>query len=238
MQLLTVFRVLTRISVYSPTLATLYSTRFPGQVIELPMPINETINRVNVEDDLSCQRRRHEGKVVCLLAGQVYDAKGYEIIAKLLSTANYDFMDAGIEIQLSAPPGLLRSISNRVEIVERPFWQSEQEYVSTYLTSDIVLMPYMASKYAHSTSGVFIEAVILGCIPIVSKHTTMASELGKFGLSELALDWNTDFSWDFISSVAQDAVVKDKFNKMALAYRKRHHLSSVAAVVSNIIWQA
>jgi hypothetical protein len=240
MQLLTVFRIPTRISVYSPDLADLYSARFRRQVIEIPMQISETINRIVVEGskcDSRCQRRRDEGKIVCLLAGQVIPDKRYEIFEKLLCTANSDLANAGIKIQLRVPQGLgLRGISDRVEIVETPSGQlSEQEYVSMYLTSDVVLMPYTASKYGYSSSGVFIDAVTLGCIPIVSKHTTMASELEKFKLSELSVDWDT-FSWDFIASVARNEVVKDKFHKMSLVYRKTYCLHSVADVVSKILW--
>ena len=100
--------------------------------------------------------------------------------------------------------------------------------------SDVVLMPYSLGKYTYAASGVFVDAVTLGCIPIVSLHTVMASELAEFGLSKLAVNWS-DFSWDFVTSVARDVVIKHRLNDMRLAYRERHCLPSVAAAVSRII---
>jgi hypothetical protein len=147
-------------------------------------------------------------------------------------------MNIRIKIQLRAPRELgLRSISSQVEIVVTPSGHlSEQDYVTPFLSSDVVIMPYLASEYAYSGSGVFVDAVTLGCMPIVSKRTTMASELVKFGLSELTVYWDTDFSWDFVAGVAQDVVIRHKFCKMTLAYRAKHCLPSFAEAIAKNIY--
>jgi hypothetical protein len=243
MLLLRVFRIATTISVYSPGLARFYSARVRGHVIEVSgPPINETINKMVSEENIGYARslgRDDTEKLVCLLAGQVTPGKRYEIMERLLSTATRDLANTGIKIKLRVPRGLqVHNMSDRVDVLETDSGLlTEQEYVSGYLTSEVVLMPYVASRYGDEASGVFIDAVTLGCMPLVSKHTTMASELEKFGLGELAVDWDSDFSWKFIVSVAQDAGVREKFNKMSLMYRKRHSLPSFAAEVSRIIFQ-
>ena len=188
--------------------------------------------------ELPAQNVCDKEKIICLLAGQVFDYKGYGIFNDLFYRTNSDGDDE-ITIQLRVPCVFgLRSV-DKVEVVEMVDGQQpESEYVSRYLTSHVVLMPYLISKYAYSASSVFINAVILGCIPIVPKHTTMASELIKFGLSDLVLDLNTDFSWRLITSVARDAVIRDKFDRMRRAYRKRFCLPLFSAEVSKIIFLA
>jgi hypothetical protein len=176
-------------------------------------------------------RRRDHGKVVCVLAGQVFDHKGYEVFEKLRCA---DFHNARSKIRMLVPEGIGFSRKD-VEVVETPSGQlSEEEYANKFLTSDAVLMPYKVAKYRYSVSGVFVDAVTLGCLPFVSRHTTMAEELQKFGLDELAVDWD-EFSWDFVVSITQNAIVKVKFDKMSLAYREQHCLSSFASAISRVL---
>ena len=240
LRMLALVGIRTRVSVYSSALAAIYSAGFPWQVFIIPgSPVNETISRfIGVQSVINPTCLICCGRIVCTLAGQVFPEKGYEIFRKILSTEKKDFME-GTTIQLRAPRGLgLRSDNDRVEIVETPSGQlSEEDYVNTYLDSNFVLMPYR-DKYAYSASGVFSDAVTLGCMPIVSRATTMAFELEKFGLKELAIDWNTEFGWNLIAAIARDEGVKDKFGKMVAAYRKLHSLPSLAAVVSDIIWRS
>ena len=205
MKLLRAFRIPSRVSVYSPALSELYSAGFPGHVAEMPgSPVNSTISKMIAEENF-CRASTNNGTIVCLLGGQISSEKGYTVFRRLLLTRKDCTTEAGVNIQLRAPKELgLRSACSQIEIVEMSSgYQSEQDYVHGYLTSEFVLMPYR-ENYRYAASGVFVDAVTLGCMPIVSKQTTMARELIKFGLDELVIDWETGFSLDLIASVARE----------------------------------
>jgi len=228
------FRVTTRISVYTKPLSAIYSARFPGRVFEIPNPLNETINRKIIEQNLGSLRRPCESqKVVCLLAGQVFPDKHYEILEAHVRDNNVPH--AGVKIVLQAPQELGLKSNGDLEISNMPTGHlQEEEYVDRYLGSDVVLMPYSTAKYAYTVSGVFVDAVSLGCMPIVPLKTVMARELETFGLSQLAINWD-NFSWDLVASMARNIVIKNRLNQMSLAYRERHCLPSVAAALARII---
>jgi hypothetical protein len=71
-------------------------------------------------------------------------------------------------------------------------------------------------------SMLFVEAVATSKIPIVSDETVMASELRRFGLGELVMDFNKDFSWSFINQIREDASIRARLNLMAEIYVKEH----------------
>ena len=95
MKLLSVFRIPTRVSVYSPTLAALYSAGFPGQVVEMPgSPINETISKMITEKsiyDLVVELAVLMGKLFAFLQVKCLQKKRYSIFEDLLSTADKRF---------------------------------------------------------------------------------------------------------------------------------------------------
>jgi hypothetical protein len=235
---LALIRVQTRFSVYSKALLDNLSSQIPGRVTKIP-PLsmsNRMINEENFRQNKG-QGFCENAEIICLVAGQVRPGKGYGLLQKLASTAEDDLKNTEVKIILRVPRSVgLCNRGNRIRILEMPDGHiAEQEYVRAYLTSDVIIMPYISHHYAFNNSGVFVDAVTLGCLPIVPKDTTMATELISFKLSELVFDWQAGFSWLVVASVVRDALVREKFNAMTLAYRQRHSLHSVAESIRDLI---
>ena len=60
-------------------------------------------------------------------------------------------------------------------------------------TFNIVLLPYFGGEgeaYKLSSSGIFVDAVTAGLLPLVTKDTWMEYELNRFNLNELVVDWS------------------------------------------------
>jgi hypothetical protein len=236
LKLLHYFRIPIHISVYTKELEVYYAEIFAGNVARLPLIPNNAIDRVIVQDLEPSLRRGSGDKTVCLLAGQIFPAKGYHLIDSILANRQSD-QNSEVKIQLRVPSSLSLH-SKDVDILETPSGQlGDDEYVSLYLTSDVVLMPYLTSRYKYSSSGVFVDAVILGCMPFVSTNTTMAAELHRFGLDELVLNWETDFSWRSVVSASRNPEILAKFHDMTLAYRKLHCSAAYQRAVSAIVNQ-
>src|SRR5262245_7630995 len=83
---------------------------------------------------------------------------------------------ASSEIFDGAAAGL-RSGGERVVLVESRL--SRLEYAQLLGAMDIVLVPYTAPDYSHSTSGIFAEAVATGRPVVVPTRTWMAAELDR-----------------------------------------------------------
>ncbi len=69
--------------------------------------------------------------------------------------------------------------SNRlpIHLLEGPV--DESIYYSWFSEIDTIIFPYQSPRYKSSTSGVFMEAIHLGILPIVPKNTWMKHEYDK-----------------------------------------------------------
>jgi hypothetical protein len=68
-----------------------------------------------------------------------------------------------------------------------------ERFVSLLHTCNIVLLPYFGGEgeaYKLSSSGIFVDAVTAGLLPLVTKDTWMEYELNRFNLNELVVDWS------------------------------------------------
>jgi len=57
----------------------------------------------------------------------------------------------------------------------------------------VALLPYFGGEdqaYKLSSSGIFVDSVTAGLLPLVSRDTWMEFELNRFDLNELVLDWD------------------------------------------------
>ncbi|WP_319410111.1 hypothetical protein [uncultured Desulfosarcina sp.] len=100
---------------------------------------------------------------------------------------------------------------------------TQEQYLSMFSKCDIVLLPYNPAIHSMRTSGVFVECIIAGRIPVVSKGTWMASELAKHHLTELAVDWHAPGLIDLLIDLPHNEPVKSKLREMRTVYRVFHN---------------
>lgn len=101
---------------------------------------------------------------------------------------------------------------------------SRETYEKWLNTADIALLPYSPLDYRLSTSGIFVEAIANGIIPIVAKNTWMAFELQKYNLSELAIDWTRPLLGQTIACFAHSKDIKEKIGPMQRVYADYHSI--------------
>ena len=71
-------------------------------------------------------------------------------------------------------------------------------------------------------SGILLEAIQFGKIPVVQEGTWMAQELQKYKLDSLIIDWSDPDLAEKLVSLVNDAEVQHKIRDMQDAYRRIH----------------
>ncbi len=121
---------------------------------------------------------------------------------------------------------LAKSAQNFIEINNNVLFLSNDlsrdQYCKWMSRSDLVLLPYHENLYQYRTSGIFVEAISFGTIPVVSKKTWMAYELDKYNLSELIIDWDRHNLLDLLTKICSDKKIKTKILKMRNDYKFFH----------------
>lgn len=112
---------------------------------------------------------------------------------------------------------------------------AREDYIDLFMKSDFILLPYDPVVYGASSSGIFVEAVFSGCYPIVTPHTWLASELLKFDLHELILDFRRKDFFEYINSLKQNEKVRKKFHALESDYHQTHNLSHFTYCLDNAI---
>lgn len=105
---------------------------------------------------------------------------------------------------------------------------SRDEYIRLLSTTDVVVLPYSPQAYSQKTSGVFVEAVSAGKLPLVTRGTWMASELERFRLPELIVDWNREDFYAYLVSSFEDLCIRSRLKTMQIAYQQEHSVQSLA----------
>lgn len=117
-------------------------------------------------------------------------------------------------------------------IVFLPNELSRQSYQQWMRKAAVVLLPYCSVDYAQRTSGIFVEAICAGAMPVTKKGTWMAYELKKFGLERLILDWGRHDVVDQLLLFRQNRELMEALHQMREAYRLFHSETSFAKTVS------
>lgn len=106
---------------------------------------------------------------------------------------------------------------------------SRLNYEKWFNTIDIALLPYDPASYHSGTSGIFVEAILAGAIPVVREGTWMSHELKRYDLSEYILDWEGPALPTRLLSLKKN----EKLKKMVQDYRKFHSLEGFAEALFN-----
>lgn len=113
--------------------------------------------------------------------------------------------------------------SSKVTIDKIPNCLSREQYLEHFYQSDVILLPYSLWNYQYSSSGIFVETLCMGKMPIVSEGIWMAHELKKHQLEELIVDFNREDFFEHVHCLIQDQHIQDKLRQMSISYQKNHN---------------
>jgi hypothetical protein len=165
-------------------------------------------------------------EIICWMAGQQYAIPyNVAIVRRLVHTitesAHKILFIVSNETGLNAVPGgaNVKRVANIL---------SQKQYHEMLSSCDIVLLPYDPSIHFMRTSGIFVECIIAGKIPVVSKGTWMAVELDRHNLTELCMDWDKNNVIDLILKISKTDALKKKLKKMKNSYGAFHNKTTFA----------
>lgn len=115
-----------------------------------------------------------------------------------------------------------------------PSHLSRLDYMRWMKTVDLVLLPYDPVVYGSATSGIFVEAVVCGTPPVTIAGTWMASELKRYQLDELILDWNSATLLEDFERILKSKTIYQKLSKMREEYQAFHSLEGFAKSLKKV----
>lgn len=155
------------------------------------------------------------GKLTCLWPGEPRLSKGLHEIQKLAQNLDPDFR------LLTAKHPLLENTT--IEFIERGL--NRADYLQTIQSCDILLLPYDPNVYKESTSGILVEAIICGKMPLVKKGSWLAFELAKHNLQELIVDFENPAFFSHLKILHSDPNIRHKLKLMQKSYKEFHSLN-------------
>jgi hypothetical protein len=194
-----------------------------GWVVDiLPLPLNPALDSFAYKNNSTNETTDfHEkyDKLVCWLVLRRSE-QGLELLPRMIDhKSTRKFPKKFIKCFVSDDADIKENAE--IELV-RLGYSSSEDYYSHFNECEVVLLPYDAHAYNGGMSMVFIEAIASSKITIVSDGTVMASELRRFKLGDLVLDFNNGFSWTLINEIREDIGIRARLNLMAESYAKEH----------------
>ncbi len=110
---------------------------------------------------------------------------------------------------------------------------TRQEYLSHFAKMDIILLPYDPQKYAYRTSGIFVEAIIAGKMPVAAANSWLASELTKHNLNELIVNFESCDIVEQLHRLYSNPIIREKLSKMQKAYMAFHNQEKFTAALGS-----
>ena len=95
-------------------------------------------------------------------------------------------------------------------------------------------MPYTPDIHSWLTSGILVEAIAAGKVPLVATGTWLADELERFNLEDLIVDWERPDLLAEIARLARDADVRRRLDIMRTAYLAFHSPAGLAQLLRGI----
>jgi hypothetical protein len=112
---------------------------------------------------------------------------------------------------------------------------SRPEYCEQMSKSAVILLPYDPKTYQYGTSGILVEAVIAGKMPVVKAGSWLAAELERHNLSELIVDFDHPEFFSHVLSLLQSNEVQTKLRAMQAAYQEFHSITTYAYTLEKLL---
>lgn len=203
----------------SEPLGHVLSSFFKCKVDILPIPHTNHLSR-------PCLAQT--GKVVFWWPGSPRLEKGWSIIKELAKELMVSKVSQHASLVVSDAAEIsAQNTKFRIELVENIL--PLQKYWAMFERVDVVLLPYDSDFYKSSTSGIFVETIVSGKIPLVSDGNWMSYELRRFGLSELIVEnWKLDDLLLKVSLLNKSDQAKSKLDEIRKFYISYHSTGSFA----------
>ena len=124
------------------------------------------------------------------------------------------------------------NINDKIHLVSS--FLTREEYYTLMSKADLILLPYQKQNYRYRTSGIFVEAIVAGAIPITSNNTWMATELSKYNLEELIINWDNKNLLDILMKIHISNTIEEKIKKMKTDYKDFHNIKNFAKILKKI----
>lgn len=112
---------------------------------------------------------------------------------------------------------------------------SRENYNLQMSRSSVILLPYDPAVYSHGTSGILVEAVTAGKMPVVKAGSWLAAELRRHNLSELIVDFANPQFFEKTLALLHNKAVQTKLRAMQQAYIAFHGVESFAEHLSRAL---
>jgi len=175
---------------------------------------------------------RSRDEIVCWWPGRPAVDKGLLFIRKLASTVEPGYRDFRLVAACSSG---LRSSAACVRVELLPDVLDRVDYLRWMATADVILLPYQRESYRERTSGIFVEAIVAGKIPLVTDGTWMSFQLRRHGLSELIFDWNGTRVLERIRQLLRNADLPGKISKLQDLFKHYHTVANYARSLNTLI---
>ncbi len=175
--------------------------------------------------------KNHNDPIICWWPGEARPAKGLDRIEYLSTLTNkgaksIQIIAAKNSFLTPHPEGPL------VKLLENNL--GTEEYAKWMALCDLVLLPYDIKAYQNASSGIFVEAICMGKIPLV-RGNWMTRELKKYDLEELIMDWYDHNLIQKLIEIAKSDRIKSKMKKIQKSYQDFHNISSYATIMQTLI---
>ncbi|MFN0065373.1 MAG: hypothetical protein ACKVOH_03970 [Chlamydiales bacterium] len=198
-----------------------------------PFPNQQhTRNAINIPEDKAVNPKIQVKKLVCLFPGEPRREKGNAVVKRLLELNDPAKMKTRLmlsEIMTSL------NVQGGIDIEYFPNTLAREHYIAVIQKADIVLFPYEAEKYRYRSSGILVEAVGCGKMPLVPDGTWMASELRKFNLEDLIVDFSTPLLFTKMWKLYHNEELRAKLKEMEKAYLAFHSTEAFARMAQEIL---
>lgn len=172
--------------------------------------------------DFTPGSRKESKKLMCWWPGHPRVAKGLHEIQKLMET------QASVEnLNVMVSEEIQQKISHPCLIYCKKAMPRE-DYLKALFKSDVILLPYDPLVYRYGTSGIFVEAIIAGKIPLVKEGSWLANELKRYSLDELIVDWQNPQFFAHLRQLVNAPETLSKLTQMQKAYARFHSIDGFA----------
>lgn len=154
-------------------------------------------------------------QIVCSWLGEPRPDKGLNSIKKLITLEEGPIEKFALVVPEKAS---LPIPSYQIQMRKIKSNLPREQYLEELLLADVVLLPHEPDVYRYRTSGVLVEAIAAGKIPLVKAETYLASEMRKFSLEELIVDWDNPHFFSHLHNLLQNETLYPKLKKMQKAY--------------------
>ncbi|OGN66143.1 MAG: hypothetical protein A2888_02600 [Chlamydiae bacterium RIFCSPLOWO2_01_FULL_28_7] len=194
---------------------------FKRKFYVLPIPHTEFMNN---------NRSRKKEILLWWPGGLIREEKGLSTIIELSNLLKNSNLPIKLIIAENSKDKI--NINDKIHLVSS--FLTREEYYTLMSKADLILLPYQKQNYRYRTSGIFVEAIVAGAIPITSNNTWMATELSKYNLEELIINWDNKNLLDILMKIHISNTIEEKIKKMKTDYKDFHNIKNFAKILKKI----